>query len=147
MELAAPGARRRFGQFDRRVVLASGCALVALAAAGAAVGIAGAAGDAALGASARGLIVGVPIAVGLSVSARSQNGRFGLLLAVLGAVLLVATLGELHDDLAYSIGRIAGWVAELLLIYLLLSFPTGRLSGETDRVLVSAAVLIVLTAF
>jgi signal transduction histidine kinase len=93
------------------------------------------------------VIVAVPLAVGLGTAVRMENNRFGLLLAGLGGLLLLATFAESEDELAYTIGRVAGWLVELLLIYLILSFPTGRLSGQTDRALVGAAVLAFLTLF
>jgi signal transduction histidine kinase len=76
-----------------------------------------------------------------------ENNRFGLLLAGLGGLLLLATFAESTDALTYTLGRAAAWMVELLLIYLILSFPTGRLPGPTDRVLVGAAALAWLTLF
>jgi signal transduction histidine kinase len=147
MELAAPGARRRSEHLDRPVVLTAAGALVALAAAGTAAAIAGASGDSELAVLGRALIVGVPTAVGLRAFTRRESRRFGLLLAGVGMALLVSTLAELNGDLAYSLGRPAGWLVEVLLIYLILSFPTGRLPTSTDRALMGAAVLVVLTFF
>jgi signal transduction histidine kinase len=147
MELAAPGARQRLEQLDRRLVLATGCVFTTLAAGGAAAAIAAVGTHSDLAALARGVIVAVPVAVGLGTALRMENNRFGLLLAGLGGLLLLATFAESEDALAYTIGRTAGWLVELLLIYLVLSFPTGRLPGPTDRALVGAAALAVLTLF
>jgi signal transduction histidine kinase len=147
MELAAPGARGGPEQLDRRTVAAVACATVAVVAAGSAAGLAAVAGEPTLTAFVRGLIVGVPVAVGLRAFLRGDSQRFGVLLVAVGLVLLVASLAESNSELAYSIGRTAGWVVEVMLIYLILSFPTGRLSSSTDRALVGAAALVVLFLF
>jgi signal transduction histidine kinase len=147
MELAAPGARRRLEQLDRRLVLVTGCVFTSLAAGGAAAAIAAVGTHSDLAALARGVIVAVPMAVGLGTAVRMENNRFGLLLAGLGGLLLLATFAESNDALTYTIGRVAGWLVELLLIYLILAFPTGRLPGQTDRVLVGAAVLAFAALF
>jgi signal transduction histidine kinase len=147
MELAAPGARPRRGHLDRMVVRGVGCAVLALAAAGSAAAITAAAGEPGLAALARGVIVGVPIAAGLGAAIRMENDRFGLLLAGLGALLLLSTLAESGDAVPYTIGRMTGWLVELALVYLILSFPSGRLATPTDRALFGAGVLIVLALF
>jgi signal transduction histidine kinase len=147
MELAAPGARPRRGHLDRMVVRGVGCAVLALAAAGSAAAITAAAGEPGLAALARGVIVGVPIAAGLGAAIRMENDRFGLLLAGLGALLLLSTLAESGDAVPYTIGRMTGWLVELALVYLILSFPSGRLASPTDRALFGAGVLIVLALF
>jgi hypothetical protein len=83
-------------------------------------------------ASARALIVGLPIAVGLFVWYRRPDDRFGLLLAAAaGLAWLVTVLAEPPSSLPYSVGRVAGWLVEVLLVYLTLSFPTGRLPSES----------------
>jgi signal transduction histidine kinase len=96
---------------------------------------------------ARGLIVGAPIAVGLYTWSRQAGDRFGLLLVATGAFLLVSTFAESGDELLYTLGRTAGWLVEVLLVYLILSFPTGRLPEQIDRVLVGSMGVVVLTLF
>src|SRR3954449_9936 len=147
MELAAPGARGRPEQFDRRVVASSAAAVVGLAfTAGAAV-ITASGGVSDLGVVARALIVGVPTCIGLRTVVRHDNTRFGWTLIAVGAALLVSTLAETDDELAYTIGRSAGWVVQVLLVALILTFPTGHLNGSVERALLGATVLVVLTLF
>jgi signal transduction histidine kinase len=147
MELAAPGARGRPEHFDRRVVASSAAAVVGLAfAAGAAV-ISASGGVSDLAIVARVVIVGVPTGVGLRTVVRHDNTRFGWLLIGVGAALLVSTLAETDDELVYTIGRSAGWVVQVLLIALILTFPTGHLTGSVERALLGATVLVVLTLF
>jgi signal transduction histidine kinase len=147
MELAAPGARGRPEQYDRRVVVSAAAAAVALAFTAGAAAIAASGGVSDLAILARALIVGVPTAVGLRTVIRHDNTRFGWLLAGVGTALLVSTLAETEDDLAYTVGRTAGWAVQVLLVALILSFPTGHLAGSVDRALLGATVLVALTLF
>ncbi len=134
---------------DRRLARIAGWSLVGLAAATASAGIAGfgASSHPVLVALARALIVGVPIAVGIYAWHRRSDERFGVLLAAAGGALFLTTLAETGDELLYTVGRTAGWLVEVLLVYLILSFPTGRLTGRTDRLLVAAMGAVVLTMF
>jgi len=52
-------------------------------------------------------------------------------------------LAESSESVLYSTGRVWVWFAELLLIYLVLAFPTGRLGRRTDQLLVRAGGVIV----
>jgi len=89
------------------------------------------------------LTVAAPIAVGLFALRRPPFERFGAQLLVAGVAWWLTTLGNAEDETLYSIGRIAQWVFEPVLLYLLLAFPTGRLTTRLDRILVWASVLIV----
>ena len=95
----------------------------------------------------RGLIAAIPVAVGLGVWTQRPNERFGKLLVGTGALLAVSALAELDDELAYTIGTVAGWVVEVLFLYLVLSFPTGRLPERIDRVLFTVITVVALAAF
>src|SRR5215216_1178410 len=79
--------------------------------------------DAGLAAAGRALMVGVPVAVGLYAWHRRPEERFGPLLVALGFGWFVTTLSESGNEVAYSIGRVAGWIVELGLIYAILAFP------------------------
>ena len=86
---------------------------------------------------ARALWVGAPIAVGLYARRRVPFARFGTLLVGIGWLWFVGTLSNSPDAVVYSTGRVGGWLAELAIVYVILAFPTGRLSDRTDRVLVA----------
>jgi signal transduction histidine kinase len=96
---------------------------------------------------ARATIVAVPIAVGLHAWYSGSNERFGVLLAAAGGWAFLTTLAESSDGLLYSLGRTAGWAMEVLLVYLFLAFPTGRLRDRRDRLLVAAMGVAALVLF
>jgi signal transduction histidine kinase len=95
-----------------------------------------------LEALARASMVGVPMAVGFYASRRPPFERFGRLLIAAGAVWFLTVLSESESSLLYSIGRVAGWCVEPLVIYLMLAFPWGRLTTRLDRVLVVSITLV-----
>src|SRR5688500_8339398 len=103
------------------------CAVAGLAASATAaqIGLSGASSHPALVASVRALIVGVPIAAGIFTWWRGAAERFVLLLLFAGVASFLTAFAESSDELLYSIGRTAGWCLEVLLVYLILSFPSG----------------------
>ena len=100
-----------------------------------------------LEALARALTVGAPIAVGLYARQFAPSARFGNLLILSGFGWFMTTLSESDQAWLYSVGRVSGWLAEVGLIYMILAFPTGRLTAQVDRVLVGASALLVLCLF
>jgi signal transduction histidine kinase len=137
------------GQLASPLVLRRAGLPVAIAATGAATVLAAVMGanaataDVALVAIARALMVGVPLGVGLYAWQHHHGDRFGALLMLTGAACLLTTLAESRDDLQYTVGRSAGWLMAVLLAYLILAYPSGRLSGRTDRRLVAAMAAVV----
>jgi signal transduction histidine kinase len=103
--------------------------------------------DAGFAAAGRSLMVGVPVAVGLYAWHRRPEERFGRLLVALGFGWFLTTLAESGNEVVYSVGRTSGWVVEAGLIYLILAFPSGRLTHRMDRALVLAAVVLVATLY
>ena len=83
------------------------------------------------------------MAAGLYAVYRNPGGRFGWLLLLAGVLWSPTMLAESSDSVLYSIGRVSVWFAELLLIYLVLAFPTGRLVSRADRLLVRAGAVLV----
>ena len=76
------------------------------------------------------LVIAAPIAAGLYAAYRHPGGRFGWLLVLAGVLWSPTMLAESSDGVLYSVGRVWVWFAELLLIYLVLAFPTGRLASR-----------------
>jgi signal transduction histidine kinase len=98
-------------------------------------------------AGARGLMVAVPIAVGLWAWHRRPQERFGPLLVAAGFGWFLTTLAESGNGVLYSTGRVSGWLVEVGLVYLVLAYPSGRLTERVDRALVWAAALLVATLY
>src|SRR5688500_3973350 len=71
--------------------------------------------------------VAIPIAFALYRLAREPSDRFAALLLGSGAMWSLTVLAEADDDVLYSIGRLSDWLVEPVLVYLILSFPSGRL--------------------
>jgi signal transduction histidine kinase len=115
--------------------------------AAAVIAFSGAASEPALVALARALMVGVPIGVGLQARARHPDERFGLVLAAAGAGWFATTLAESRDESVYTVGRLAGWLMEVLLVYVILCFPAGRLTARADRAIVGATAAVVATCY
>jgi hypothetical protein len=100
-----------------------------------------------LEAVARMLTVAAPLAVGVFALRRPPFASFGGLLVIAGAVWFLASLANAQDATLYSVGRVCLWLFEPLLIYLLLTFPTGRLDRRLDRALVWIAGGIMLALY
>ena len=123
---------------------ALGAAGVALSAAAAWIAATGA-GPAPRGFSAvvHALVIAAPIAAGLYAVRVNPRGRFGWLLILAGVLWSPTMLAESPDSVLYSIGRVWVWFAELLLVYLVLAFPSGRFASRADRLLFRAGVVAV----
>jgi signal transduction histidine kinase len=93
--------------------------------------------------AARVAMVGIPIAVGLYAWRRRASARFGRNLTLVSFAWFVAYLSASDDSLVYSVGRVAGWIAEVGLVYVVLSFPSGWLRDRIDRILVAVSVAMV----
>jgi signal transduction histidine kinase len=92
----------------------------------------------------RGAIVAAPLAAAAYAFRTPAFVRFGRLLLAVGVVSFLSTLAESSDATLYTIGRLAGWGVEALLVLLVLSFPSGRLEARLDRVLAASMAGIVV---
>ena len=93
------------------------------------------------------LVVAAPLAVGMYALGRPPFERFGALLILAGAGACVASLSASENAVLYSSGRVAGWIVDLGITYLVLSFPSGRLVTRRDRVLVGSIAAVVGVLF
>ena len=131
-----------------------GWALLAMAATGALLA-AGAAAIALTGdmphkvflAERQALTVATPIAVGLYAWREGTHTRFGRLLVMAGTGWFLVALSSSSDSLLFTVGRVAGWTVEAGLVYLMLAFPSGRLTTRVDRALAGSAVAVVAILF
>jgi signal transduction histidine kinase len=94
-----------------------------------------------------GLIVGVPILVGLYAARSPHQRRFGLLLVGTGGLWSLTALAESDQSLPYSIGRVVAWLVFPLLAYLVLAFPDARIARAFDHVLFAGISLVVAVFF
>ena len=67
------------------------------------------------------------------------ESRFGPLMIAAGFANFVSTLSWTTHDLAYTIGQALDFLAPVLFLCLFLAFPSGRLEGRAERVVVIAA--------
>jgi signal transduction histidine kinase len=85
--------------------------------------------------------------VGLYAWNQGNQTRFGKLLVATGVCWFLASLSSSDVGVLYSVGRIAAWVFEAMLIYAFLAYPTGRLETRAGRIVVVAAALLVALLF
>jgi len=93
------------------------------------------------------LNVAALLGVGLYAWRRGGEGRFGQVLFATGICWFLASLSNSDVDLLYSVGRVAGWVFEVALIYALVSYPTGRLESGTARLVIASWALLLLVLY
>ncbi len=120
---------------------------VGVTAAGAGATLGASDADAVLAALARGVIVGLPLAVALYACRRPAHARFGRQLLLVSGLWFVASLSTSSSPLLYSVGRVAGWLAETGLVYTLLVFPGGKLRGRFDQGVMAVSVVAVITLY
>ncbi len=87
---------------------------------------------------------GVVFGLGLSDLLRAQDSRFARAVVAAGALWSLSALATSSDPNAYSVGRVSYWLVNVALVYLLLSYPSGRLTEGLDRALFAAAVIVVM---
>jgi signal transduction histidine kinase len=95
----------------------------------------------------RACTVAIPAAVGLHALSRHRDDRFGLLLLALSGAWFLTTFAESGNSDLYTLGRISGFGAEFVLVYVFLAYPTGRIETRVDRALVRAMSALVLVLF
>ena len=94
-----------------------------------------------------GLLVATPIVVGLVARGVHPDDRFARLLVVTGAMFSLTALSQSGNDVLYSVGRVAAWLVVPLLLFLMLSFPSGRLATRRDRRVMTAVGALALTLY
>jgi signal transduction histidine kinase len=125
------------------LILLAGAGLALCAVTGWITATGTASGDVPLEVTARVLMIALPIAVGLFAWTQHASARFGRNLTLTGFVYFLAMLSSSADEVVHSVGRLAGWVVEVWITYMVLSFPTGRLIARRDRVIIALGVLLV----
>jgi signal transduction histidine kinase len=93
------------------------------------------------------LVIAAPVATGLYAVRNPRSERLGRLLIVAGALWTLALLAESPSSVAYSTGRVVAWLLFPLLVYLMLSFPQGRIAIRRDRLLFAAVTALVVLLY
>ncbi len=86
---------------------------------------------------------GVVFGLGLFDLARAREVRFARALIAAGLLWSLSALAASRNSTAYSLGRVSQWVVDLTIVYLLLTYPSGRLRDKTNRALYAGASLLV----
>ncbi|HKP91523.1 MAG TPA: hypothetical protein VJT75_16270, partial [Thermoleophilaceae bacterium] len=89
-----------------------------------------------------GIAAGLPIAVGLALLHAQRARRVALALLAAGLLCALAALAQSSDSALYSVGRVAVWMLEPVLVYLILAFPLGRFASSMERRLFLATALL-----
>jgi signal transduction histidine kinase len=76
---------------------------------------------------------------GLFAWARRPDSRFGPLMVAAGFANFISTLSWTTNDLTFTLGQWLDLLPPVLLLHVFLAFPTGRLEGTLERVLVASA--------
>jgi len=93
------------------------------------------------------LVVGMPIIAGLYALGSVHTARCGAMLLSMGFAWSLTALAESEESLTYSIGRVAGWLVFPGLIFLMLTFPSGRLEHGRDGVLLYSLCAVLTLLF
>src|SRR3954454_14122150 len=70
---------------------------------------------------------------------RRPLNRFGLLMTAVGFAWFIGGMTEAHDAVVYTVGTYVGPLYLVLVVQMLLSFPTGRLDAGPPRWIVTSA--------
>ncbi len=90
-------------------------------------------------------LVGAAVIFGLGLSdfARGHERLFALALIAGGLLWSLSALSASRDPVLYSAGRMSQWLVYLTVVYLLLSYPSGRLPDTAGRRVFTGAALLV----
>jgi signal transduction histidine kinase len=94
-----------------------------------------------------GLLVAAPILVGLVALRMHPDDRFARLLVIAGAIFSLPALSQSDNAVLYSVGRFAVWLVVPVLLLLMLSFPSGRLTARRDRRVMAAVCALAATLY
>jgi signal transduction histidine kinase len=84
----------------------------------------------------------VTFGVGLSDLARAREPGFARALIAAGLLWSLSALAASDQPTLYSLGRVGQWFVDLAIVYVLLSYPSGRLTERIDRTLFAGAALL-----
>jgi signal transduction histidine kinase len=82
-------------------------------------------------------VLGAAVIFGLGLFdlARAHEPRFARAVIAAGLLWSLSALAASNEPTLYSLGRVAEWFVDLAIVYVLLSYPSGRLTERIDRTL------------
>jgi signal transduction histidine kinase len=80
--------------------------------------------------------------LGLSDLVSAREPAFARAVVITGALWTLSALAVSSTPFLYSVGRICEWLADVGLVFLLISYPSGRLAKSIDRRIIGATVLM-----
>jgi len=86
------------------------------------------------------------IGTGLYALRLRRESRVGMLMILLGFAWFLAVLGLANAPLPYTAGQVLGGLWGALFLQLVVTFPSGRLSGSRDRAIVVAGYVLFTVA-
>ncbi len=86
--------------------------------------------------------IGIVFGLGLSDLVRARESRFARAVVAAGVFWSLSALAASSQSTLYSVGRVSYWLVTVAVVYLLLSYPSGRLIGRVDGTLFAAAVIV-----
>jgi signal transduction histidine kinase len=92
-------------------------------------------------------VIVAPVATGLFAMRHPGSARFGRLLIVTGLIWSLSVFSESANSVVYSTGRVIAWLIPLLLVYVMLTFPEGRIGLRRDRILFGSGLATVLVLY
>jgi signal transduction histidine kinase len=79
------------------------------------------------------------VVCGVIAWSRRPDSRFGPLLVAAGLANFLSTLSWTTNDVSFTIGQALDFVVPALFLHVFLAFPSGRLSGRLERIIVVTA--------
>jgi signal transduction histidine kinase len=76
---------------------------------------------------------------GLLAWSQRPASRFGPLMVAAGVICFLVTLSWTSHDASYSVGQVLDKLPAVVFLHVFLAFPSGRLSGRVEKVLVASA--------
>jgi hypothetical protein len=84
------------------------------------------------------------IASGLIARRQRPDNRLGTVMVFVGFAWFATFLSDAGSSLVFTVGKALESVYLIGFVYLVLSFPTGRLRGRIERTLIASAVVLVV---
>ncbi|HUE27767.1 MAG TPA: histidine kinase, partial [Solirubrobacteraceae bacterium] len=89
----------------------------------------------------------ISFGVGIHDLARARDDLYARVLIGAAVLWSFSALAASPGAVAYSVGRVSQWLVELAIVYLLLSYPSGRIVQPIHRGLFGFGVLLVLLLY